>query len=405
MIKDTLKYSIASLWNRKTRSFLTMLSILIGIAAILSLSSFGIGINYFVKDFAKKAGTDKILMMPKDALSSPGNTKNGFTTNELDYLKKLNGVDEGTGIIMSNAKVKYRDYKEKYTFAFGMPSDPKEMKLAGETFGILDIEKGRSLKKGDLLKVVLGYNYLIPDKLFKRAVSVGDKIKINNIDVQVIGFYKEIGNPQDDAQIYMTAEGSKEIFKKDTYEYAILRSAADQNARDLADKIKEKFRKHRGQEKDQEDFIVQTFEQVMETYSSILNVIIGIVVLIALISVIVAAVNIMNTMYTSILERTQEIGVMKSIGATNRLILFIFIVESGFLSALGGLIGIGLGYVIAKIGGAIAAYYGLSLLKPIFPLWLVLGCFIFSFLVGSVAGLIPAFQASRLKPVDALRYE
>ena len=127
--------------------------------------------------------------------------------------------------------------------------------------------------------------------------------------------------------------------------------------------------------------------------------------MIALISVIVAAVNIMNTMYTSILERTREIGVMKSIGAKNRFILLVFVAESGILGLIGGTIGIFFGYGISYLGGRIAAIYGLTMLKPAFPLWLVMGCLLFAFIVGAASGLLPSIQASKLKPVDALRYE
>ena len=137
----------------------------------------------------------------------------------------------------------------------------------------------------------------------------------------------------------------------------------------------------------------------------VINILIGILVLIALISVFVAAVNIMNTMYTSILERTNEIGVMKSIGAKNRFILLIFMMESGILGLIGGSIGIGFGYVIAQFGGLIARNAGLGMLRPAYPLWLIIGCLLFAFVVGSGSGLLPSIQASRLNPVDALRYE
>jgi putative ABC transport system permease protein len=121
--------------------------------------------------------------------------------------------------------------------------------------------------------------------------------------------------------------------------------------------------------------------------------------------VVVAAVNIMNTMYTAVLERTGEIGIMKAVGARNSDILFIFVFEAGLLGAMGGVLGVILGYIVAKIGGGIAAASGFSLLQPIFPWTLVLGCIVFAFLVGAGAGIMPAYKASRLRPVEALRYE
>ena len=282
--------------------------------------------------------------------------------------------------------------------------------MAGEVgeVGILFARIGvdtRGLKKGDVLKVTTGYSHTVPDKMWKKPVSVGDKLTINEVEVKVIGFYEEIGSPPDDAQLYISQEGFKEIFNIEDYEYVYLSVAADQNPSDIAEKIKERFRKYRGLKKGEEDFTVQTFEDMMETFSTVINILNGVLVLIALISVFVAAVNIMNTMYTSILERTQEIGVMKSIGAKNKFILAIFMTESGILGLIGGILGVLLGWGISTLGGVIAAMSGLSMLRPAFPLWLVLGSLGFALMIGTLSGLLPSIQASKLKPVDALRYE
>jgi len=398
-----LTYSISNLWRRKLRSFLSILSILIGITAIFVLVSFGQGIGKFVDDFAQKQGTDKLMMMP-GGFGPPGTSNIKFTEEDIDFIRKIKGVDEVTGWMGNNGKVKFKDYKEKYTLVFGFSTDNEEAMLV-EELSTIEIKKGRNLKDGDVLKAVLGHNYVIPNKLFKKAIAIGDKIEVNDIPVEVVGFYGEVGNPQDDSQVYLSYDGFKEIFGEDTFEYVAIRSAPGQNPAQLADKIKERFRKYKGQKKGEEDFTIQTFEQAIETFTSVITVINGVLVLIALISIVVAAVNIVNTMYTSILERTPEIGIMKSIGARNRFILSVFIIEAGLLGMAGGVIGVVLGYGIAMAGGLIAKMYGLSMLRPAFPLWLVIGCLLFAFLTGAFSGLLPARQASKLNPVDALRYE
>jgi putative ABC transport system permease protein len=406
MIRDVLKYSISNLWKRKLRSFLTILSILIGITAIFALISFGQGINDYMNDFAQEMGTDKIMMMPGGGLvTSPGTSNIKFTEDDIDFIRKIKGVDEVTGMPGASGKIGFKDYKEKYTLVFGFSTDGDERRLVEDMFGGVEIIDGRVLKEGDVLKAVLGYSYTVPNKMFKKAISVGDKITINDVPVEVIGFYEEIGSPTDDAQIYVSKEGYKEIFGAEDVEYIYIRAAPDQNPSELADSIKEKFRKHRGLRKGEEDFMVQTFEDMLATFTNVIVILNGILVIIALISVVVAAVNIMNTMYTSIMERTQEIGIMKSIGAKNRFILFIFMAESGILGLIGGCAGILLGYGIAKLGGFIAASYGLSMLRPAFPLWLIVGCLVFAISVGTGSGLLPSLQASKLNPVDALRYE
>ncbi len=404
-MKDIIKYSLSNLWNRKLRSFLTILSILIGITAIFALSSFGMGMQLFIKDVAKQMGTDKVMMMPRDYMTAMEKTNVVFTEEDMNFIRKINGVDEVTGMMFASAKFKFKDYKEIYPFAMGMSTDTDEKRLAEEMFAGYGVEKGRAIKKGDVLKAALGYNYLVPNRAFKKPVSLGDKIEINDVKVEVVGFYEEIGNPGDDVNVYLSLEGFKEIFGDTDYFFLLIRSAPDQNPTELAEKIKEKYRKHKDQEKGEEEFFVQTYEEMMEVYTAVMNILVGILILIALISVFVAAVNIMNSMYTSILERTREIGVMKSIGATNKTILFVFILESGTLGLLGGILGVLLGYGIAKTGGLIASYYGLAMLGPAFPLWLTISCLIFAFAVGAASGFLPAKQASKLKPVDALRYE
>src|SRR3989338_2795153 len=204
----------------------------------------------------------------------------------------------------------------------------------------------------------------------------------------------------------MTKEDAKKTFDVgEEYAFIYIRAAESVAPAKLASRLEEKLRKEKGQKEGEEDFFVQTYEQLIETFGTILLVLNSILVIIAGISVVVAAVNIMNTMYTAVLERTKEIGIMKSIGARNSYILLIFFIESGFFCLIGGSIGILLGFGLAKLGGIAIAAAGYSFLQPYFPWWLIVGCLVFSFLVGAGSGFFPARAASRLKPVDALRYE
>ncbi len=406
MIKDILKYSLSNLWSRKLRSFLTMLSVLIGITAIFALISFGQGLNSWIDGFAQEMGTDKVFIMPGGGLSnSPGTSNIKFNEDDLDFIRKVKGVDEATAMMAASGKISYKDYRDVYPFVMGLSTESSEKRLVEEMFGGIGIMEGRGLKKGDVLKASAGYSYTVPNRLFKRALTPGSKVEINDVEVEIVGFYEEIGSPTDDAQIYLSQQGFREIFDTDDFEYIYIRTARGEDPSLLAERINEKFRKYRGQEEGEEDFTVQTFQDILETFTSILLVLNGVLVMIALISVVVAAVNIMNTMYTSILERTREIGVMKSIGARNEFILLVFVTESGVLGLAGGAIGIILGALIAKIGGMAASTFGLTMIRPVFPWWLILGCLLFAFLVGALSGLVPAIQASKLNPVDALRYE
>ena len=125
-----------------------------------------------------------------------------------------------------------------------------------------------------------------------------------------------------------------------------------------------------------------------------------------MISLIVGAVGIMNTMYTAVLERTKEIGIMKAVGATNQAIRTIFLIESGLLGLMGGLVGTVLGLLISFATAGIAGQaLGTNLVQAYVSWWLVIGALGFSFVVGALAGYLPARQAANMKPVDSLRYE
>jgi putative ABC transport system permease protein len=173
----------------------------------------------------------------------------------------------------------------------------------------------------------------------------------------------------------------------------------------VAGDIKKYLRKSRGQKEGEEDFTVQTSEQLAESFSTVFTIVQVVLIGLASISLLVGGIGIMNTMFTSVLERTREIGVMKAIGARNSDIMKIFLIEAGLLCTIGGGIGIILGIGISKLIQYVAAQAGMGIIQAYFPWYLIVGALAFSFLVGTLSGIFPARRAAKLKPVDALRYE
>jgi putative ABC transport system permease protein len=400
---EYLRFAVSNLAHRKLRSGLTVLSILIGIAAIFALVSFGFGIQSYVDEVAESAGVDKLFVQAK-GIGAPGvDDTFKVTQDDVEFVEKVNGVSEASGIYMKGVEVE-RDKQKKYVYGLGYSIEKAE--LIEESFGV-EVETGRGFRKGDKDKVILGHNYQLEDKVFSKPVLLGEKLLIQKKEFEVAGFYDAVGNPSDDANIYFTYDGFESIFPNSTDIYGFIMIRAERNvpADQLADVLQERLRKEKNQEKGKEDFFVRSFEEQLQIFTNIVTVLNGMLYLIALISVVVASVNTMNTMYTAVLERTKEIGVMKAIGARNEDILYIFIFEAGFMGAIGGAIGVALGWAIASAGGAIAAASGFGSLQPVFPLPLILGCVVFAFLVGAVSGILPARQAAQLKPIDALRYE
>lgn len=403
MNKDILKYAFNNLRKRLMRSGLTILSILIGVMAIFTLISFGQGVSKYTDDIFEEMGTDNMIIMPK-GFGPPGSSGVSFTKDEVDFVSKISGVDVATGISMISTDIMVEGERPTSKYVMGIEVKGKEGEITKNMLTV-EVEKGRYLKSDDKNKVLLGYNYMQDNEIFERGLRLGDTIQVKGKEVEIVGFLESIGNPADDANVYMNIDFYDEFFVQDEYGMIYAKAKSGEKLDDVADEIADKLRKRRDVKEGQEDFYVQTFQDMRKTYGNVLGVINTIVILIALISIFVAAINIANTMYTTVLERTQEIGVMKAIGAKNSDILQIFLIEAGMQGTIGGIIGMMLGYGISRLGGVIATISGYGMLQPYFPLWLWIFCIIFSTATGAIAGFLPALQASKLKPVDALRYE
>ncbi len=397
--KELIKYSLKNLWARKGRSFLTILSIFVGIATIFIFISYGLGLYFYVQDFTTGSSVDKVLIMPRGT----GFIDSAFTLDDSDLkvVEGTLGVYEASGSYNQVAQIK-KNRESVYTFLISY--DPK-VPVVIESFDV-EIEKGRWLKEGDQGKVILGYGYMVPDRIFSKPYDVGDKIEIQGKNLEVVGFLEEIGSPPDDAQIYTTNEYFPEIYPDKELSYGMIVARVDVDEIDRTiDRIEKDLRKHRGLEEGKEDFHVQSFKDLIESFSIVLNGVVGFIILIALISVLVSAINTANTMITSVLERTKEIGVMKAIGATNSEVFNIFLFESLFLGTIAGIFGVIFGWALASGGAVILEGYGWGFLSPYFSWQLYLGCIIFAALTGAISGTIPARGASRTNVVDALRYE
>ncbi|HLC19408.1 MAG TPA: FtsX-like permease family protein, partial [Candidatus Nanoarchaeia archaeon] len=172
----------------------------------------------------------------------------------------------------------------------------------------------------------------------------------------------------------------------------------------LKEDIEQLLRKERDVKEGEEDFTVESPQSILESLDSTLFAVQLFVSIIAAISLFVGGIGIMNTMYTSVVERTRQIGIMKSVGAKNSTIFSLFFLESGLLGAAGGIIGIVLGLIMAY---GLAAFgrlvLGTELIQAQVSWTLILGALLFSFVLGTLSGLLPAVQASRMQPVEALR--
>ncbi len=401
--RDLVKYVLKNIWNRKLRSFLTIISVVIGIAAIIALVSFGQGISSYVEDIAKQMGDDKLLVQPRGFGFGPSVDSNiKLDDSDVEAIESVSSIAEASGVYMLSVEVVSHDQR-RFAQAFGMDYENHE-NLINEVYD-LELVAGKKLRGTEKSKAIFGYNHQIPDKIFEKSLKLGDKVKINNHTIEVSGFYESLGNPIDDANIYMTHDAAEDIFSARNFQFIMVRTIPGESPSRAVQQVKKALLNHRNQKSGSEDFFVETFEQVIASFTSVLAIVTTVVILIALISLIVASVNITNTMYTSILERTNELGVFKAVGARNSDIMGVVVLESGLLSLLGGIIGMVIGIAVASAAGKIIASAGYAAFSPLVTWQLVSGALLFSLIIGIVAGIFPAYQASKLKPVDALRYE
>lgn len=398
---ETIKYSLKNLSKRKSRSLLTIFSIFLGITTIFIFVSFGLGLYNYVNQFTTSSSADKVTIQTKGG-TVPGMDETFVLGEEdLKVVLRSSGVYDATGISFKVAEIMKNNVK-RYTFLIGM--DPKKPMM--QEMGNVKIILGRELQSGDNGKVVLGYNYLLPNKIFPKPLELNQDIEVQGKKLKIIGFYSSIGNPQDDSQIYILEDYMNSLFGNKTKSYGMIIAKVDTaRIKEVIQNIEKSLRHARNQEVGKEDFYVASFEDLLKTYTSALNVIIGFIILIALISVLVSAINTANTMITSVIERVKEIGVIKSIGARNSEILKIFLFESSLLGFVAGVIGVLIGWALSALGGNILTALGWGFLAPFYSWQLFAGCILFATLTGAISGVVPAINASKISPVEALRYE
>ncbi|MBI2129489.1 ABC transporter permease [Candidatus Woesearchaeota archaeon] len=405
MLKDYIKFAYSNFLHRKKRGILTIIGILIGIAAIVALISLSTGMKAALNEEFKKVGSNRVIIEAGGIAFGPPGAGSSLSASELtkkdiDAVSKVAGVDFATGILSETARIEFQD-KVKHTLVFGVSTDAETRKRLDE-IGLFEIGEGRQLKQTDKYKAVLGYK--VVHDLFNVDIRLGDKIKVEGKEFEVVGIQKLIGTGIHDLLVRIPLDTAREIFSEpEKISSIMVTTSAGFEPSKVAEAIKKELRKFRNVKENEEDFTVQTVEQRVATVTVILDVVQAVLIGIAAISLIVGGIGIMNTMYTSVLERTKEIGIMKAIGAKNSDIAKIFLIESGLLSLAGGFIGVVIGISIAKAVEFVVQGYGITLFRANISPLLIISALAFSFLIGSVSGSLPARQAALLSPVDALR--
>jgi putative ABC transport system permease protein len=407
MILEYFKIARKNLFNRKLRSFLTVIGIVIGIVAVVGLISVGQGMQNAINEQFQTVGQDRIVIKPGgDGFTGASPVTSEYSTDrlyehDLEVIKSVKGVYKATGATIEVGEVEF-DNTIEYFSVFGIPTDSESLSLI-ETIDFFLIGDGREFNPGEQGKIIVGYK--VANDGFDKEIRNGHKIKVKGSDFKVVAIQKKTGSPVHDNMVRIPIEKSRELFDRldDEFTTIFVKVGTGEDPAVVAEDIKKAMRRDHDVKEDEEDFTVTTSIQLMEGFNNILDVVQIVLIGIAAISLFVGGVGITNTMYTSVLQRRKEIGIMKSIGATNTDIMMIFLFESGILGIIGGIFGVFFGLLLSKgveIGASLA---GVDILKAYISIPLILSALLFSFFIGALSGFMPAKQASKLQPVDALR--
>lgn len=405
MLKDYLKIALNAVLKRKLRSYLTMIGVFIGIAAVVSLIGLGEGLREAILGQFGEFSPDTLTVQAGGIQAGPPGT-GVITPLTRDDAKELEGIQGVKVIIPRHIRMMAIEFNDQTQFTFAASMVGGDARKEIERVLQIDIEKGRALKDGDRNKVVLGYNFGTEDSGFGKPIEPGQRVIVGGKQFEVVGINSKKGSFIFDNVILMNEAPLIELIDDDETIDIIAVVVNDINEIDaVQERLEKKMRKLRNVDVGEEDFEVSSPQNTLQTIGDTLFAVQLFVYLIASISLLVGGIGIMNTMYTAVLERTKEIGIMKSIGAQNHVIFTIYFIESGFMGLVGGVIGIILGVGLASglaFVGTLAL--GSDLISASFSPLLLFGALLFSFLLGSIAGITPALGAAKMNPVDALRY-
>ena len=408
-----LKHAFGMVVHSKLRSWLTILGIVIGVAAVIAIVSIGAGLQQTLNSQISGLGGDLLTIQAGfsrgggfggggfrgDSGGSGGATTKTVELARSDYqaLKGMPDIMLIDAEISGSVNVSYLDRSGRVTLT-GV-----DQKVWSQVT-TYTMRKGRFLDSADQNVIVVGAR--LADSYFSQPLGLNKVITINGGAYRIVGILDDQSN-----SIYIPIQTAVHVIddkNTDVYDQLIVKVRYEDQLDTAIQNIEDRLIMVRHVTNSTKDFTVTSRKEIQQTRASLLGSLNAFLLAIAAVSLIVGAVGIANTMFTSVLEKTKEIGIMKAIGARNKDIMLIFILNAALIGLVGGIIGIFFGILLSGVlpsimGGAIPFSRGgastyVSLNSVIMALSVSIG-------VGILAGIVPAYQASKLKPVYALRYE
>lgn len=402
---NLIKIAIAAIRRNKLRSALTMLGIVIGVAAVITMLAIGQGSNQSIRSTISSMGTNLINVMPVSKNS--GGVQMGRSVSQTLEVKDVEYLKSNSTLIEAVSP----EVNSSGQIVYGSSNWPTSVYSGNEDYSFIkkyEVETGRIYTTQEIksaAKVCLIGQTVIENIFEEGEDPIGKTIRFNSIPFKVIGTLKEkgdntFGQDQDDMMLVPYTTVMKRITRQ-TYLRAIVASAKSEDMiSETSQEITGLLRtSHKLKDSEDDDFEIRTQEELISNFGSISEMMLVLLSSIAAISLIVGGIGIMNVMYMSVTERTREIGLRMAIGGKGKDILRQFLLEAMMLSILGGLIGVGVGILVSSIVEKTAGW----------PVYVTSSSILLSFLfctfIGVFFGWYPARKAAALNPIEALRHE
>ena len=403
MYKESFLMAWASLIANKLRSLLTMLGIIIGVAAVIALVSIGNGVKQDIENSISSLGSNLLVVLPgaprtPGARSSQGSMKS-LKISDYEAIAKLEGVKAASPMTNGSYVVIYQN-KNWTTSVAGVNSNFQDVNNWTMTSGRFFSDK--NVQNRERVAVV---GQTVVKNLFADEDPVGKEIRVKNIPFRVIGVLKSkgngtMGNDQDDTVLIPYTTSMERVEGIDYLRRVYVVAKDDGGIDRLQADIENLLRvRHNIKDTNLDDFNIQNMKSIMETVAQTTGTFTLFLGAVAAISLVVGGIGIMNIMLVSVTERPREIGVRKALGATYSVIVTQFLIEAVVISLMGGFIGIAFGIGASKVIGMVSG------MSTIVSVPTIIMSFAFSMAIGLIFGIYPARKAAKLNPIDALHYE